>query len=307
MLYGIVIICKIAAGIKKLFGMKINKIFLTMAVMLTAIVSPAQSYFVTPEHILESRIFNMDMSNIVELRDGTILANVQMFAMPEIDYGCVFYKIKYDSIGTSIIDSVFIEDHDMSYSLLERNPFDDNNVYAKIVCDYDNKRSDLRISFFDDNLNFQPEKEITIQISDTLIVPFSDSYILDKSGEMLIHYKISSRKEHHIVKMRLDGTETVHKVLPYNENIINSYVNIDVFNENPAEYCMWGLREPIMNIDSAADDTLRFIVLDSMLNVKRTMTHSNPPFKYHFSYGSNSFQYLCDTTFLFLTLCDTNF
>jgi len=298
--------------------MKIKKFFLTMAVLMMAIVSQAQDYIVTPERLMNPSIFNMDMRNIMELRDGGILANVQLFDDEhgddeDGDYGCVFYKIEYDSVSASITDSVFIEDNDMNYFLLERNPLDNDNVFAKVVCDFDNTRSDLRIQFFDDNLNFKPEKEIWVPISDTLILPLSDDYILDKScGDMLFHFKIKSRKEHHIFKVGLDGTVKAHKVMSYSENPVSGHGHMGIFNENPKQYCLWGLHEggaPNPNDTIITPDVdynlMKFVIMDSLLNVEKFIAHNSPPHNILYSYEWDSFLDMGDTTFLFFTKCDT--
>ncbi len=288
--------------------MNTRKMFLTMVIVMMAMVCRAQDYLVTPERFLGSEYIQIDMRNIMELRDGGILANVQLFKQtPPYDYGCVFYKIEYDSVGANVSDSLFIEDDDMNYFLLERNPFDDDNVYAKIVRDLTNKRSDLRIQFFDDDLNFKPEKEIWVPISDTLISPLADDYLLDGSGDMVFSYRIKSRRENHVVKMGLDGTEKAHLVFPTNNEMITTGFNIAVFNETPKEYCLIGLYSPssATNPNASGSDSLRFIVLDSLLNIERTITHNGAPDRYVFDYGWDSFQDYGDTSFLFLTKYDT--
>ena len=291
--------------------MKAKITFMTMAISLMAIVGKAQSYMVTPEHVIESKVFNMEMRNIMELRDGSILANVQIFAMPEIDYGNVLYKIEYDSVSATITDSVFIEDPDMNFFLMERNPFDNDNIYAKIVRNIDSCSSDLLIRFFDDNLNFKPEKEIRVPIADTIITPLSDNYILDNSGDIVLFYEIDEREEQHIAKIGVDGTIKIDKILPSFEYPINTHVNIGLFNETPQEYCLWGLCEPApINPEDPYDtiqrvDTMRFVVLDSQLDLDRVINHNSPPEHYEFSYGWDSFLALDDTTFLFSTKCDS--
>ena len=284
-----------------------------MVVLMMAIVSHAQDHLVTPEHLMDPSIFNMDMRNIMELRDGGILANVQLFDDEHGDYGCVFYKIEYDSVSAFITDSVFIEDPDMNFFLLERNPLDNDNVFAKVVNDFQNKRCDLRIQFFDDNLNFKPEKEIWTPIADTLILSLSDDYMLDKScGDMLFHFKIKSRKEHHFFKVGLDGTVKAHKTLSYDENPVSGHGHMGIFNENPKQYCLWGLHEggaPNPNDSIITPDVdynlMKFVIMDSMLNVEKVIAHNNPPHNIFYSYAWDSFLDLGDTTFLFLTKCDT--
>lgn len=288
--------------------MKIKSIFLAMVAMLATIAVRAQSYVVSPEHFFGTEYSQIGMRNIMELRDGGILANVQLFKRTSpYDYGRVFYKIVYDSVSVHVSDTLFVEDHDMNYFLLERNPFDNDNVFAKIICNSTDVRSDLRIQFFDDNLNFKPEKEIWVPVSDTLISPLDDYYMLDDNGDLLFYYKIQSRKEFHVVKMSLDGTEKAHLVMPTDNDMINNDFIISTFNESPKEYCLMGLYSP-PEIDPyyvSGVDSLRFIILDSILNIERTITHNTPPLYRKFNYGWDSFQTLEDTSFLLLTKYDT--
>lgn len=281
-----------------------------MVVLLAAIVVRAQSYVVSPERFFGTEYNQIGMRNIMELRDGGILANVQLFKrISPYDYGRVFYKIVYDSVSAHVSDTLFIEDHDMIEFLMERNPLGDDNVFARIVRDFDSKRSDLCISFFDDNLNFKPEKEIWVPIADTLICPMlADSYMLDDT-DLIFHYYIESRDEDHIARVGLDGTVKANTIIPSLSDAINLNRNIAVFNKNPKEYCIWGIHEPVYDIGTIEPkmetDSLRIIVLDSLFNVKRIMTHNTPPLYRRFSYGWDSFQTLEDTSFLLLTKYDT--
>ena len=260
-----------------------------------------------PDHQMDSQVVNMDMRNIMELRDGGILANVQLFNEIQGDYGCMFYKIEYDSSSVAIADSLFIEDNDMNSFLLERNPLDDDNVFAKIVRNFDGCRSDLRISFFDDGLNFKPEKEVWIPIVDTLISPLADNYMLDKSGNLVFRYSIKSRKEFHVVKMSLDGNEKAHIVIPFDELPFNNSIQLGTFNELSNDYFLGGIYTPALsNPNNHGKDTLRIMLLDSLLNFERTIEHNTPPNRYNFIYNTETYlENYKDTTFLVFSKCDT--
>ncbi len=286
--------------------MKTKKYLLVLILALVTLIGRAQDYLVMPDHQMDSRIVNMDMRNIMELRDGGIVANLQLFDNVQGDYGCMFYKIKYDSACVAITDSVFIEDNDMGYFLLERNPLDNDNVFAKIVCDYNTPHSDFRISFFDDNLDFKPEKETRVPIADTVIIPGSEKYIIDNTGDIIFTYGLQLRKEQHIVKMSLDGTEKSHKVIPLDELPFNRAYRLGIFNESPKEYYFGGLYAPYLgNPGNFGTDTLRLFVLDSLLNIERTIEHNSAPDRYRFHYNGTCIESNTDSTFLVFTKCDT--
>ena len=280
---------------------------MTVAVALMAVAAQAQSYMVTPDYKMKSQIVNLDIRNMLELRDGGILANTLLFSEPYGDFcGCMLYKLEYDSVSAAITDSVFIEDYDHNSFLIERNPHGDDNIFARIDQNVDSCRSYLHVSYFDDDLDFKTEKEAWLPIADTLVSLFDNNYLLDYSGDVVLRYRISSRKEHHIVRIGLDGTEKAHSVIPYEDNPINDNVRIGLFNRYPKEYCIYGLHEPVTDDpDTQEGDSMCFMVLDSLLNTERFFAHNTPPNGYVFQYGWDDYENLLDTSFLLLTNCDT--
>ena len=62
--------------------------------------------------------YSLDLKNMIQLRDGSVLANCQLYSFDEenlayvIDYGNRFLKINQGI--PAVLDSAFIEDHDMN-------------------------------------------------------------------------------------------------------------------------------------------------------------------------------------------------
>ena len=229
--------------------------------------------------------YDIDLRNMMQLRDGNILANIQLFEIDEHgnylgDYGNRLLKI--DPNGAILLDSVFVADDDLNYFLIERNPIDKDNIYAKVVRNLDEMHSDLRISFFDDNLNFKPEKEIWVPLSDTVFGSLSDSYFLDEHGDIVLRFPITERNELHYYRIGIDGSVKNHEVMPKDSSPINYGTagghDFGIFNEQPAEYYFAGL--------NSSDFSKMYIhVFDSALVLKETLTPSGVPANTQFDFG----------------------
>ena len=229
--------------------------------------------------------YDIDLRNMMQLRDGNILANIQLFEIDEHgnylgDYGNRLLKI--DPNGAILLDSVFVADDDLNYFLIERNPIDKDNIYAKVVRNLDEMHSDLRISFFDDNLNFKPEKEIWVPLSDTIFGSLSDSYFLDEHGDIVLRFPITERNELHYYRIGIDGSVKNHEVMPKDSSPINYGTagghDFGIFNEQPAEYYFAGL--------NSSDLSKMYIhVFDSALVLKETLTPSGVPANTQFDFG----------------------
>lgn len=242
----------------------------------------AQTYDSIAHH--EVGWYDLDMrDDMIQLRDGSILVHVQLFNVDEQgnyagDYGNMFYKIsRYDAV---IMDSVFIEDNDLNYFLLKRNPFEDDNVFAKLVRDLENCRTDLCIRFFDDDLNFKPEKEIWVPISDTLFPPLCDAYMMDEQGDIILYYSISEGNV--FVKVGLDGTvKSQSPLIPNSSFPIWYYVSgqrMDVFSHSPTKYAFWGYDDNITK--------LLVYGLDSSLNPTEVLLPDDVPSGFYYDFGA---------------------
>ena len=263
-----------------------NSIRTAIAIVVLAIVSmvcQGQTYDSIAHH--NAGWYDLDLRNMMQLRDGNILANIQLFEIDEQgqylgDYGNRLLKIAPN--GAVLLDSVFIADDDLNYFLLERNPFDEDNIYAKVVRNLDESRCDLRISFFDDDLNFYPEKEVWVPLSDTIFSALLDSYFLDEHGDIMLRYPLSMRNELHYYRIGIDGMVKDHVVMPKDGSPINYYPagghRFGTFNGSPTEYCFWG-------INNADHNTLYIHVFDSLLNLKETLTPNGAPSNVKFEYG----------------------
>ena len=244
-----------------------KKTLLIMSLLVTAALARAQSYDSIPHHYLHE--YDAEVRNLMQMRDGSILANCPMFDnVGTITTGSDCNDIgnrllKISRHGATLLDSVFLDDPDMNYFLMEPNPSGKGYVFAKVVRDRLTCRSDLSIRFFDENLQFLDGQEIWVPLCDTLTNSLCDFYLLE-GRNIIVAYAIESRKELHFARIGLDGTlketTTMHD-FRQTINQLHGKAEMFVYNENPTEYCFWGWHYT---------DKMRIkgIVLDSLLNPK---------------------------------------
>lgn len=248
-----------------------KKYLLLFALIIATCCTFAQTYNAIEQH--DVGYSQIDLRNLMPMRDGSFLANCQLFDLDEQnnyagDHGNKFIKI---SKQAEILDSICIEDHDLNYFLLEPNPFDNDYIYARAVRNLETQRCDLCISFFDDNLQFKPDKELWIPLCDTLFKPLHDMYLLDKDGDIIIQFDITSRNERHFFRIGIDGALKTHTVVPSNQLQIQRTGSLETFNAEEKEYLLWGFQ-------GASPTDFRIVVLDSLFMAKKILipeTHSN--------------------------------
>ena len=140
---------------------------------------------------------------------------------------------------------------------MERNPLnEDNNVMATITRDFDDTTTSLKISFFNDDLDF--EDDIYVPLEDT--IARLDDYYLDKNNDIIVNYY--ARKHLNIARVGLDSTLKDKVTLP-SIPAINFYQSnhFGLYNESPLEYCLWGA-------DFYSNLSLSFVVMDSLFEIK---------------------------------------
>ena len=275
-----------------------KRITLINALFFLAIsLATAQTYDSIAHH--KTGWYDIDMrDDMIQLRDGSILAHVQLFEVDEQgqyvgDYGNRFYKISRH--GAVIMDSVFIEDNDLNWFLLKRNPLDDDNVFAKLVRDLDNHRTNLSIRFFDDDLNFKPEKEVFVPMFDTLFPPLWDAYMLDDQGDIILYYLLP--EGHVFARVGLDGVvKGQSPVIPPSSCPIRAHISgqcLAGLSYQDAKYAFWGF-------DNAYQ--LLVVGLDSTLNVSSVLTPDDHPSGTLFTHmGKDRFLDWDDNSFLVAT------
>ena len=155
-------------------------------------------------------------TEVIQLGDGNLLCrslldNLDENGQPSFEFiGYMYYWISYDEL--TVTDSLFIPSDDLSPHLWARlhqngnTPQEYSNLDASIVTG-ENNTSFLNIAFFDDQLNYNADMEVTVPLTDSEIaIVGKSSWLLDTQNDIILIYSIPSSEETHFVRYGLDGT-----------------------------------------------------------------------------------------------------
>ena len=249
-----------------------------------------------------------DLRNMMELRDGSLLGNCQLFNIDESgyyinDYGNRLLKVvtQQDHLMAAV-DSAFIADDDMDNFLFCRNPLQNNNVYAHILRNQERQESTLEVSFFDDDLVFTKEFDLTLE--NHIIAETQQCFLIDPNNDIIINYRSMVDNMRYFVRVGLDGTLKHKHGIRLSDMPINYYYGgMRVFNESPLEYAVWGVRE--VTGDKTYYHNFDVYILDSLFTLTDHL--SLPPDlvsedEYHYDCGAqDKVLGLNDGTFLTAT------
>ena len=256
---------------KRILFSRRRRLAAVVALLLLAVCRVSgQSYDSVCHHVMGERL-DLDIRNFMELRDGGILANVQMFGYDRSEIGNMLFKMRYENGTLSIADSAFVEDHDLCYYLLERNPLGDDNVYAKIVRDFDSCRSFLQIDFFDDDLSFDPERRVVVPLEDT-IVWWTGQFMIDPYGDIVLIYPKRGVSQYYywLVRVGLDGTVKQKVCIPQAEMHTSIPHPLKVVRTAPLEFAYYGA------IQAEDGGEFRCYKLDSLFQVTDLFVAARP-------------------------------
>lgn len=136
--------------------------------------------------------YDIDLRNKMEMRDGSLLGNCQMFNVDASgqyinDYGNRLLKItSQQNQLMSVVDSTFINDEDLTSYLFCQNHLGDDNIYAHIIRDQESQQSALEVKFFDDNLIFTDGFELPLE--NHVITASNQGFLLDKNNDIILEY-----------------------------------------------------------------------------------------------------------------------
>ena len=172
--------------------------------------------------------YNLQPTDVIQLSDGNLLCRTLLIALDEdgmyvydennnaVSQGQMYYWITSD--GLTINDSLFVPSDDIAYHLWVHLHSNDNapqqfcNLDASVITGEDNA-SYLNIAFFDDQLNFNAEMEVTVPLAnDEVKISRRGSWLLDSNNDIILQYIIPSKEETHFARFGLDGTLKHEKV-----------------------------------------------------------------------------------------------
>ena len=275
-----------------------KKTILTIAFALTAVFASAQNN--TLEilgHNFSTEYQGHDIptykvQSMVEKPDGNlVVANLfrrRLYpgSSTMVNVGNGFYTISCQEV--SVVDSTFLESdlgfiEDNNAVLLVHDPMGEGYVYVKFLNDrftYSGWDGFTWLEIFrsDENLNFNPEP-IIVPLEETHIES-SKSIMLEGDGNLVVRYVMDGVPI--FARIGLDGTVKDKQPMPglFQGDLwkINGMVT---FTETPLEYAVYG-----WDTTPAGDTTFLFHVVDSLFNLKETITIENNQ-SGHYRYFNN--------------------
>ena len=262
-----------------------KKIVILFAFLASMVFASAQTLDSIAHH--DVGWYSMEMRNMMELHDGNILANCQLFWIDEDwnylgDFGNRMLKLSPN--GPEFLDSLFLENADLNYFLLERNPIGDDNIYAYAERDLENNHTDLRICFFDDNLVLNPDKELHVPLCDSIFSPLRDSYCIDEEGIITVALKMNTVGKYNLYRVGLDGSiiaRASYNLDSFPFDLNPNMNNLSIFNEDPLEFSLIGFKR------TDSGKKIHVVVFDEQLNLEEDLTPDGAPNGIEFEGGYN--------------------
>lgn len=206
------------------------------------------------------------MENAFQMRDGNILfvhkeginASTTMNVI-----GHEYYKVSRH--GADIMDSLFVYDSDPPFFLFAKNPNGEDNLRIGIVRDTTLGGSFLQIFPFDNNLNFDTLNEVFVPLTDAVVHDVWNGSLITKHNDLVkLYLPWNDDPDLHLACFSLDGTLKHENVIPYSSLQLHNFDGIEVFNESPLEYVLYGRTNN--------NSSLAFRLFDSLLQYKDSFT-----------------------------------
>lgn len=201
------------------------------AMLITAFLAMSGCFFAQNCDSINNHLagwYHLQPTDVIQLSDGNLLCRTLLITLDEdgmyvydennnvVSQGQMYYWITTD--GLTVNDSLFVPSDDIAYHLWARLHPNDNtpqqfrNLDASVVKGEDNA-SYLNIAFFDDQLSFNAEMEVTVPLAnDEVKISRRGSWLLDSNNDIILQYIIPSKEETHFARFGLDGTLKYEKV-----------------------------------------------------------------------------------------------
>ena len=209
------------------------------------------------------------LENQTELRDGNLLTCTRLFNVDSTgyytsEYGYCFLKLNRED--ASIMDSVFLPaDHEV-LNMMEPHPSGDGYLFVNQKHDTVTQSNSLRIRHFDEDLVFHEEAEIIVPLADSVNDGWNYFALEEDSFVMM---GVTQDGSHVFQRFNFDGILLDRTVYPDSVCSFSESRGIKIWNDSPREYVISGYQ--------LTTRTCSFFVLDSLLNLKETITMGNPP------------------------------
>ncbi|MBR5082266.1 MAG: T9SS type A sorting domain-containing protein [Bacteroidales bacterium] len=253
----------------------IGKTFLLLVLLAATSVSKAQHCDSIPNHLAGH--YCLWPIDAIQLADGNILIECSQDSLTTNDANQerIPYLVKYYKIsryGAAIIDSIVVENPNfVVQGYLEQLHTVDNKYGNLMINRIISDSIYLNIKFFDDDLNFNDEMEVTFPIPEEISYAFL--CILDSNDDIILTYRNYSESETCFARFGLDGTLKHTKAYPDSIMPITDplgYVRFDGLRQNgnnPLGYDYYGANVRNSNMK---EGTVWGYELDSLFNIRHS-------------------------------------
>ena len=234
--------------------------------------------------------YSLEPEFAIQLADGNILLRAWQDTVINGQPHPAFIKFyKISRFGGRILDSVTYENHEKNDILMTRirnsgNPAYEQypNILVKSLVDNENCKTDLNLSFFNDDAIFNEDMEITVPLADTLVdfYYYISTSLLDGNNDLIIQYNIPSRDSVYFDRFGLDGTLKHRTIISRSVLPVYTVYDWDGFfihglkqsHESPSKYVMYGSFDP--QPASFLEWKREFVSyeFDSLFNIVNTFT-----------------------------------
>ena len=245
-----------------------KKAAFTLAILMASGLAKAQSYTYDSIVNLDFGFYGYDIRSFLELRDGNILSFSPFYIYDDNghylgDLGDMLVKLSPDAC---FLDSTLMENDFANYCLLEKNPQGDDNLYVRIVRDFEHQKTDLLIRHFDDQLNYDSTFDIIVPLEDTIVLN-GEKYLLEDGENLIVWYLLSLGPNllpitPVMVRVGLDGTikdrvELPDDIIGARSGLLN---NLMVYNDSPREYAWY-------QTEGGSSQVFGYFVVDSLFQL----------------------------------------
>lgn len=241
----------------------------------------------------------------LQLEDGNILSLAWQDTLNPsgLPNPCRLLFNKISRHGATIMGAVSIEQPDWTDILMARLRDDGNplyaqyrNIYVHVLVDQEKSTSDLKITFFDDEVNFNEDMAVSVPLDDTIVDHFGyeSACFLDSNNDIVFQYGIPTREEVVFVRFGLDGTLKQRTTYPYSVMHIYNHLTCEGWtvqgfrqsSESPIQYLIYGMPGPSQYF---CLEDFKWFELDTSFNIVKTgiVSSSNPdqyPFVHNVRY-----------------------
>ena len=229
--------------------------------------------------------YSLDVLDAIQLTDGNLLLRTWQDSLTSynnnqqvIPYLTKFYKIS--RYGANILDSITFTDFERGWDWMVRL-HGDNNGYPNVIIRV--SEDHLSLSFFDDDLNFNEEMEVSVLITDERFG--NRQIVLDNNDDIILSYVTVINERTWFARYGLDGTLKHSK--SYHADTIPNYITdpcvradgLKQYGGNGLGYNYFGIRQS----PNWGGGYCWGFELDSLFNITRkyVLHDSDPAYPYY--------------------------